>query len=116
MDCKLNAVRTVSAFASLASLLFRSFCFYHDLQHVCADTLRSIAVLVAATIAFFFDSVDGGTADSVAALIVSFIIIVSLIPLLEGLFITAHELWRLYRDPNKSSTTSFEAAEEALVV
>jgi len=65
--------------------------------HVCADTLRSTAVLVAAGLAFLMPSLDGATADSLAAVAVSFIILVSVIPLLQGLVRTALELRRLIR-------------------
>jgi Co/Zn/Cd efflux system component len=69
-------------------------------QHVCADTMRSTAVLVAATIAHFFqNSVSGALADSTAAIVVSIIILVSLIPLLHGLFITARKIIALLTDP-----------------
>lgn len=67
--------------------------------HVCADTLRSIAVLVAAGIATVFPSVNGEFADATAAVVVSFIIISSLCPLLYGLFLTAKEIVILSRIP-----------------
>lgn len=63
--------------------------------HVIADTLRSLAVLVAASIAFFVDGVSGATADSIAAIVVSFIILISLLPLLHGLFVTGKKIIRL---------------------
>lgn len=56
--------------------------------HVCADTLRSAAVLIVAAIATIFPSIDGSVADSVAAIVVSIIILISLIPLIQGLFLT----------------------------
>jgi Co/Zn/Cd efflux system component len=70
-------------------------------QHVCADTMRSTAVLVAATIAHFFPKlcIRGALADSTAAIVVSIIILVSLIPLLHGLFITARKIIALLTDP-----------------
>lgn len=61
--------------------------------------MRSIAVLVAASIATVFESVDGEFADATAALVVSFIIISSLCPLLFGLFLTAKEILILSRKP-----------------
>jgi len=68
-------------------------------QHVCADTMRSIAVLVAAAIAALFDAVSPDEADATAAVVVSCIIIVSLLPLLQGLYLTASEIWILTRRP-----------------
>lgn len=53
-----------------------------------ADTLRSAAVLIAASISFFVESVSGATADSMAEIVVSIIILFSLLPLLHGLFDT----------------------------
>lgn len=66
--------------------------------HVCADTLRSISVLVAAAIATVFPSIPGDLSDSVAAIAVSIIILVSLGPLIQGLVITAIQLYRFKRD------------------
>lgn len=60
--------------------------------HVIADTLRSAAVLVAAAIAFFVKSVTGAMADSVATIVVSVIILISLLPLLRGIFITGNKI------------------------
>jgi hypothetical protein len=45
-------------------------------------------VLIAGGIAFFFDSVSGATADSMAEIVVSIIIFFSLLPLLHGLYST----------------------------
>jgi Co/Zn/Cd efflux system component len=68
-------------------------------QHICADTMRSTAVLVAATVAHFFQNyVSGVLADSMAAIVVSIIILVSLIPL-HGLFNTARKTIELLTDP-----------------
>lgn len=67
--------------------------------HVCADTMRSIAVLVAAGIAYLFQAVSPVEADATAAIVVSIIIIVSLLPLLQGLYLTATEIWILTRRP-----------------
>ena len=61
--------------------------------------MRSIAVLVAAAIAYLFDAVSPEGADATAAVIVSLIIIVSLLPLLQGLYLTATEIWLLTREP-----------------
>jgi Co/Zn/Cd efflux system component len=62
--------------------------------HICADTLRSIAVLVAAGIAWVLPSLlTPDEADSGAAIIVSAIILFSLVPLIQGLFRTAHMIY-----------------------
>lgn len=54
--------------------------------HVMADTLRSIAVVLAAGFALIFpDQISPANADSVAALVVSALILLSLLPLLQGL-------------------------------
>jgi TctA family transporter len=49
-------------------------------------------VLIAASIAFFFESVSGAVADSMAAVVVSIIILLSLLPLIHGLYITARKI------------------------
>eukprot|EP00571_Detonula_confervacea_P002944 CAMPEP_0172312016 /NCGR_PEP_ID=MMETSP1058-20130122/16410_1 /TAXON_ID=83371 /ORGANISM="Detonula confervacea, Strain CCMP 353" /LENGTH=337 /DNA_ID=CAMNT_0013025357 /DNA_START=94 /DNA_END=1104 /DNA_ORIENTATION=- len=54
--------------------------------HVFADTLRSTAVLLAAGIAYTFKVGDPAVVDAVAALAVSLIILLSLGPLLRGIF------------------------------
>lgn len=69
--------------------------------HVCADTLRSLSVLIAAGIATIFPSVPGDLSDSAAAIAVSIIILISLVPLLQGLVITAFQLHRFRRDFGK---------------
>lgn len=61
--------------------------------------MRSLAVLIAAMIATVFDSVEGETADASAAVVVSVIIIISLLPLLRGLYLTAREIIVLSRTP-----------------
>uniref|UniRef100_A0A7S3L4V1 Cation efflux protein transmembrane domain-containing protein n=1 Tax=Amphora coffeiformis TaxID=265554 RepID=A0A7S3L4V1_9STRA len=66
--------------------------------HVCADTLRSVSVLIAAAIATVFPSVSGALSDSLAAIAVSVIILVSVAPLIQGLIITAVQLYQLKRD------------------
>lgn len=75
-----------------------SVCILKRLQHVCADTLRSISVLIAAGISTAFPVISGALSDSVAAIAVSIIILVSLVPLIQGLIITAIDLYCLRRD------------------
>lgn len=61
--------------------------------HICADTLRSIVVLIAAGFAYLFpDILSPADADSWGAIVVSVIIIISLFPLIEGLYVTSWEL------------------------
>ena len=60
--------------------------------HVFADTLRSIAVIIASVIAEFVDIVTPEEADATAAVVVSTLILLSLIPLFHGLVQTFSEL------------------------
>ena len=68
--------------------------------HVLADTLRSVAVLVAAGIAYLSDVISPDEADSYAAVFVSFIILLSCGPLLQGLYYTAQEIRDMRRGPD----------------
>jgi Co/Zn/Cd efflux system component len=54
--------------------------------------MRSVAVLVAAGIAYVWDAVTPEAADAFGSLMVSIIIIVSLGPLVQGLYYTALEI------------------------
>jgi Co/Zn/Cd efflux system component len=60
--------------------------------HVFADTLRSIAVIIAAAVAEVSKIVTPEVADATAAVIVSAIILLSLVPLFSGLLRTWREL------------------------
>mmetsp|Transcript_21124 Transcript_21124/g.27796 ORF Transcript_21124/g.27796 Transcript_21124/m.27796 type:complete len:450 (-) Transcript_21124:168-1517(-) len=60
--------------------------------HVFADTCRSIAVVIASSIAKLVDGITAEEADSTAAVVVSVLILLSLIPLFQGLVQTATEL------------------------
>lgn len=64
-----------------------------------ADTLRSLAVLIAASVATVFENVENESADATAAVVVCVIILVSLFPLMHGLFLTAREIVILSRTP-----------------
>ena len=75
-------------------------------QHVFADTLRSMAVLSAACIAYNTDLVSAEVADAVAAVIVSFIILLSCLPLTKGLLYTAMEIRHMHRH---ASVAAFQA-------
>jgi Co/Zn/Cd efflux system component len=67
--------------------------------HVCADTLRSVAVLLAATWAQYMTTITPSwnmtpnQADSGATIVVSIIILLSLLPLIQGLYLTAHQIY-----------------------
>ena len=71
--------------------------------HVFADTVRSIAVIIAAAIAMISPAVDGITADAVAAVVVAVLILLSLIPLLHGLRKSASELQAIYSEEKSES-------------
>jgi len=60
--------------------------------HVFADTLRSIAVIVAALIAEIVPEVTPEEADATAAVVVSILILLSLVPLFQGLLQSISEL------------------------
>lgn len=60
--------------------------------HVLADTFRSIAVIIAALMAQFLEIVTPEVADATAALIVSLLIILSLIPLMKGMIQNLQQL------------------------
>jgi Co/Zn/Cd efflux system component len=62
--------------------------------HVLADTLRSIAVITAVLLALYND-IEPALADATAALIVSFLIALSLIPLIQGLYNNVYELYHI---------------------
>ena len=64
--------------------------------------MRSLAVLIAASISYFFeDYLSGATADSLAAIVVSVIVLISLLPLFHGLYITARKIITLSTDPTR---------------
>ena len=54
---------------------------------------------MAAAIAVFVPTVNGAIADAVAAIVVSVIIFGSLIPLFQGLVVTALEIIVLHKNP-----------------
>ena len=66
--------------------------------HVFADTLRSIAVILAACLAEFVPTVTAEEADASAALIVSLLIVLSLIPLFQGLIMSGSELRGIFAE------------------
>ena len=74
---------------------YLSFCS----KHVFADTMRSIAVLLAGGISYFTNIISPEVADASAALIVSLIIFLSCLPLFNGLYKTCREIIILKRGP-----------------
>jgi Co/Zn/Cd efflux system component len=82
---------------------------YIYVQHVCADTMRSITVLIAAAIAMCFthfreveptpqqQQYYAVMADSIGALVVSILILLSIVPLLHGLYRTGQQILQLHR-------------------
>lgn len=60
--------------------------------HVFADTLRSLAVILAASLASTVSAITAEVADSAAAVVVSTIILLSLVPLLRGMVQTYYAL------------------------
>ena len=71
--------------------------------HVVADTLRSLAVVIAASLATVFDCIPSDVADATGAIVVSFIIAISLGPLLAGLFDAWSELSKLNEEERKEN-------------
>lgn len=95
---------------------FASFA-YHVLQcsaytHVFADTLRSIAVIIAAALAELFDEVSAEEADAAAALVVSLLILLSLVPLFQGLVQSAKALWAIRAEERSEAMMDEIKAEE----
>lgn len=74
--------------------------------HNMVDTLRSIAVLVAATIAYFDRRISSTVADATAAIVVSVIIAVSIGPLIIGLLETWSEIQELKRESLESDIST----------
>jgi Co/Zn/Cd efflux system component len=66
--------------------------------HIAADTLRSISVLVAASFSALFPQyLSPMHADSLGAILVSLVILISLLPLFQGMVNTAMEIRHLLR-------------------
>ena len=66
--------------------------------HVFADTVRSLAVLIASLLGKYVDAITPEVADAIAAVVVSGIILTALIPLLTGMVRTACELISIRRE------------------
>ncbi|GAX14854.1 hypothetical protein FisN_29Lh064 [Fistulifera solaris] len=73
--------------------------------HICADTLRSLAVLVAASFAAICPKIiTPADADSWGSIVVSIVILASLVPLFEGLYITACKIGDVWQSNSKHRT------------
>lgn len=69
--------------------------------------MRSTAVLIAAGVAMLFPTrIQAHQADAVAAVAVSVIILGSLVPLVCGLWTSAHELYALHHHHHHHSDTN----------
>lgn len=66
--------------------------------HVFADTVRSLAVLIASIIGQFVGVVTPEVADASAAIVVSAVIILVSLPLLSGMYRTSLELYDIRRE------------------
>lgn len=66
--------------------------------HVLADTLRSISILIASLLGKYAMNITAEVADASAAVFVSSIILIALLPLLSGLMRNSRELWLIYRE------------------
>lgn len=73
-------------------------------------------MLVAAGIATLIPSISGTLADAYAALVVSLIILCSLLPLLQGLAVTAIQLRRTHQKGFKLKQDIATAAAAKMVV
>ena len=88
--------------------------FHCTNQHVFADTFRSIAVISASVIAEVLECVTPEIADSCAAIVVSVIILLSLVPLFRGMFHTWRELRSLTCDDEVVEEEALLENDEAL--
>ncbi len=61
-------------------------------QHVLADSMRTVSILGAVILSLLISSITAEVADSAAAVAVSFIILVALLPLIRGLVFASLEL------------------------
>ena len=66
--------------------------------HVFADTIRSIAVLIAAILGECVNSITPEAADAAATVVVSAVILIALIPLVSGLKRTFKQLKAIWRE------------------
>jgi Co/Zn/Cd efflux system component len=79
--------------------------------HVFADTVRSVAVIVAAVVADVVPDVTPEEADAAAAVVVSVLILLSLIPLAQGLARSVSELRAILAEERSESMFAPNANE-----
>ena len=63
--------------------------------------MRSVAVLLAGSLSYYTNLMSPIMADTSAAMIVSFVIVLSCLPLIKGLIQTLHEIRMLRRSQSK---------------
>ena len=66
--------------------------------HVFADTIRSIAVLIAANLGQCVHYITPEVADASASIVVSAVILFALLPLIVGMMRTFYELLAIWRE------------------
>ena len=87
---------TIDFFSSRVSIFIFKKCSAYT--HVFADTIRSIALLVASVLEQFIPQVTPEEADASAAIAVSIIILIAMLPLFSGLRCTCGELLAIRRE------------------
>uniref|UniRef100_A0A7S3QHS5 Uncharacterized protein n=1 Tax=Chaetoceros debilis TaxID=122233 RepID=A0A7S3QHS5_9STRA len=78
--------------------------------HVFADTIRSIAVLIAATLGECVDSITPEAADAAATGVVSAVILLALIPLVSGMKRSFGQLMVIWREESSEREMEMERA------
>jgi hypothetical protein len=114
--------RFFSLFALSSLLRIFLTCKCSAYTHVFADTLRSIAVIIAAIIAVLVKNVTSEEADAAAAVVVSILILLSLIPLFQGLLQSLKEFFairaeeqseQLFADTRRTEIIEFRRSNSA---
>lgn len=77
-----------------------------------ADTLRSLAVILASLLAEFVPSITSEEADAAAAVVVSILIVLSLVPLLGGMVHTYNSLLFVNQQLQEERNRLFLEGEE----
>lgn len=77
--------------------------------------LRSISIVIAALVGKYVKDVSAEVADASAAVFVSSIILIALLPLLSGLIRNSNELWAIRREEiSERSLTDLQRSEGTL--
>lgn len=84
--------------------------------HVFADTLRSIAVLLAGSVSFFTNVLSPTSADALAALVVSIVIFMSCVPLVRGMAKTLSEIIAMHQSPLMAEYCCWKQGQQEQVV